>query len=118
MAATHTALPLLSASASGELLAHHAWPLVVHVSHRGDWLTSWKLPAPALLNLRASHLRPDAHAASAAPTGADPECSRGFCRDKGESCRCAKDCLHACVPGPIDRLAPQLLHHMLAVGEI
>ena len=76
------------------------------------------LPAPALLNLRASHLRPDAHAASAAPTGADPECSRGFCRDKGESCRCAKDCLHACVPGPIDRLAPQLLHHMLAVGEI
>lgn len=78
------------------------------------------LPAPALLNLRASHLRPDAHQASASLTGADPECSRGFCRDKGadESCRCAKDCLHACVPGPIDRLAPQLLHHMLLVGDI
>lgn len=81
------------------------------------------LPMPALLNLRASHLRPDAHGASASLTGADPECrARGeFCYGASrahEFCRCAKDCLHTCQPGPIDRLAPQLLHHMLQVGEI
>ena len=71
------------------------------------------MPAPALLNMRASHLRPDAHEASASLTGADPSCHADFCKDRGENCRCAKDCLHACVPGPIDRLAPQLLHHVL-----
>jgi len=83
------------------------------------------LPNPVLLNIRASHLRPDAHDASASLTGADPECRRSFCRDfgkavlvKDEGCRCAKDCLHTCVPGPIDRLVPQLLHHMLLEGEI
>jgi GDSL/SGNH-like Acyl-Esterase family found in Pmr5 and Cas1p len=27
------------------------------------------------------------------------------------------DCLHYCIPGPLD-LAAQLLHHMLVVGEI